>query len=110
MFASGFFASEPKGHTRKFRMVCDSRRGYLFRSRRAVLAIKFSPHAWANPPRKVNPSVLDQFSIPHSSRGEISPFGERHLASVRHHAERQTPDLPRSQYDYRPSTSVKTRV
>jgi hypothetical protein len=23
-------------------MVCDSRRGYLFRSRRAVLAIKFS--------------------------------------------------------------------
>jgi hypothetical protein len=26
-----------------------------------------SPHAWANPPQKVNPSVLGQFSIPHSS-------------------------------------------
>jgi hypothetical protein len=42
MFASGFFASEPKGHSRKFRMVSDSRRRYLFRSRRAVLAIEFS--------------------------------------------------------------------
>jgi hypothetical protein len=34
--------SEPMGPSRKFRMVCDSRRGYLFRSRRAVLVIKFS--------------------------------------------------------------------
>ena len=31
-----------------FRMVCYSRRGYLFRSRRAVLAIKFSIPAWSN--------------------------------------------------------------
>ena len=62
----GFFASEPKGHSRKFRMVCDSRRGYL-RSRKAVLAIKFSPACLGQPPQKVNPSVLDQFSIPHTS-------------------------------------------
>jgi hypothetical protein len=78
MFASGFFASEPKGHSRKFRMVCDSRRGYLFRSRRAVLAIKFSL-------RMPGPTHLERlihrFSISsrfHTRpRGEISSFGER---------------------------------
>jgi|SRR5580658_4739750 hypothetical protein len=47
-------------------------------------------------------SVLDSTLVP--------VLGFRHLASARHHAERQTPDPPRSQYDYRASTSVTTRV
>ena len=38
-----------EGAQPKFRMVCDSTRGYLFRSSRAVLAIEFSLRCLGEP-------------------------------------------------------------
>jgi hypothetical protein len=53
---------------------------------------------------------LNRFGRYELNREEYGNHSKAPVHSECHHAERQTPDPPRSQYDYRPSTSVETQL